>query len=154
MDVLLDANAIIDLIELGCFDNILDSAALRFWVVENVTAEITYPTQREPLEQRIRQGRIRETQVERLEELQTYTELQRVLADGEAASLAVAGHRGWAYGFGGGTDLSRNVLWGVPAHSDGYTASCSTRRREKLLGRKIGVCHAAITPDSPLCPAI
>lgn len=64
MDVLLDANAIIDLIELGCFDNILDSAALRFWVVENVTAEITYPTQREPLEQRIRQGRIRETQVE------------------------------------------------------------------------------------------
>ncbi len=97
VDVLLDTNVIIDLIDLDCFERILDSAALRFCVVENVKAEITQSTQRQRLEQQLRQGRIRETRVASCEEQQTYTELRRVLADGEAASLAVACHRGWAF---------------------------------------------------------
>lgn len=75
----------------------LGTSGFRFWVVENDTQEITYPGQRAILKEQLRRGAIYETQVEGIRELQVYTNLRMVLADGEAAGLAVAAHRAWAF---------------------------------------------------------
>ncbi|HHY39209.1 MAG TPA: hypothetical protein GX507_09825, partial [Clostridia bacterium] len=97
MDVLLDTNVIIDLIELGCFARVLGIRGFRFWVVNNVTREIMRPSQRAVLQEELRRGALCETYVEGIEEVEVYVNLRAVLADGEAASLAVAAQRGWTF---------------------------------------------------------
>lgn len=97
MDVLLDANVVIDLIPLDCFESVLRFTQFCLWVAENVRQGIVYSNRQERLEQQLREGHIRETQVEDTEELKVYAELKKVLGDGEAASLAVVRHRGWPF---------------------------------------------------------
>ncbi|MEW6106342.1 MAG: hypothetical protein AB1563_08280 [Bacillota bacterium] len=97
MDVLLDTNVIIDLIEWACLARVLEAGAFRFWIVENVRQEVTDLRQRAILEEQLQRGAIHQTRVDDIEELETYVELRTVLADGEAASIAAAVHRGWAF---------------------------------------------------------
>lgn len=97
MDILLDTNVIIDLIELGCLARVLEVGAFRFWIVENMREEVTDPGQRAILGEQLQRGAIRQTRVDDIKELETYVELRTVLADGEAASIAAAVHRGWAF---------------------------------------------------------
>ena len=97
VDLVLDANVVIDLIELGCLEPVLRMQSFRFWITENVRAEIKYSRQREVLERLISQGRLEEAKVQDLDELQLYGDLKKVLADGEAGSLAVASRRAWGF---------------------------------------------------------
>lgn len=101
-EAVLDANALIDLMSLSCLEALVDLPDFRFWVVENVRREITREDQREALGQVLASGLIGETKVGEgeacgVEELATYARLKGVLGDGEAASLAVAHHRGWFF---------------------------------------------------------
>lgn len=97
MDILLDANVIIDLIEWACLGRVLEAGAFRFWIVENVREEVTDLRQRAILEEQLQRGAIHRTRVDDIKELEIYVELRTVLADGEAASIAAAVHRGWAF---------------------------------------------------------
>jgi hypothetical protein len=93
---------LIDLMGLSCFEALADLHDFRFWVVENVRNEISREDQREALGRALASGLIGETRVGEgeacgMEELSTYARLKGVLGDGEAASLAVAHHRGWFF---------------------------------------------------------
>lgn len=88
----------------------LEAGASRFWIVENVREEVTNQRQRAILEQQLQQGAIREARVDDIEELKTYVELRAVLADGEAASIAAAVHRGWAFATYEGRRTEREAL--------------------------------------------
>lgn len=101
-EVLLDTNALIDLMDLSCLDVVAGCPGLRCWVVENVRQEVSRPDQREKLDRLLSSGIIHETQVGAeetswMEELATYAGLKSFLGDGEAASLAVARHRSWVF---------------------------------------------------------
>lgn len=99
-EVALDSNVLIDLMDLGCIESLGRLAKFRFWVLENVQGEIIREDQRILLDRLVIAGVLRATAVGAgqgcaLEELATYARLKEVLGDGEAASLAVAHHRGW-----------------------------------------------------------
>jgi len=97
LDILLDTNVIIDLIEWACLARVLEAGAFRFWIVENVREEVTDLRRRAILEEQLQRGALRQTRVDDIKELETYVGLRTVLADGEAASIAAAVHRGWAF---------------------------------------------------------
>lgn len=101
-EVVLDTNALIDLMDLGCLEALAAVPGFRVWVAENVRKEIIRDEQKEQLDRLFASGLIRETKVGEevhggMEELATYTKLKDFLGDGEAASLAVAHHRGWVF---------------------------------------------------------
>jgi hypothetical protein len=101
-EVVLDTNVLIDLLDLSCFEALGNLREFRFWVVENVRHEVSREDQKVALAQALDSGLIRETRVGEeeacaMEELSSYARLKGVLGDGEAASLAVAYHRGWLF---------------------------------------------------------
>jgi hypothetical protein len=101
-EVVLDTNALIDLMNLSCWEALADLPGFRFWIVENVREEVTREDQRKALEGALASGLIGETKVGEgeacgMEELATYARLKGILGDGEAAGLAVAHHRGWIF---------------------------------------------------------
>lgn len=90
-ELLLDANALIDLLALCCLRAVAGCPGFRFWVVENVQREVSRPDQRDGLERLLAEGIIGRTEVGAedttwLEELDTYAHLKRFLGDGEAAA--------------------------------------------------------------------
>lgn len=101
-ELVLDANALIDLLAPSFLRAVARCLGFRFWVVENVQREVSRPDQRDRLERLLADGIIGTTVVGAedttwLRELDTYAHLKRFLGDGEAASLAVARHRGWVF---------------------------------------------------------
>jgi len=49
-EVVLDTNALIDLMNLSCWEALADLPGFRFWIVENVREEVTREDQRKALE--------------------------------------------------------------------------------------------------------
>lgn len=97
MDLLLDANVVIDLLNLGCLADVIRLPDHRFWLAENVVErEITRQDQTQEPRRQLDAGLMMVARVEEPEELTAYAELKRIIGDGEAASLAIAQHRGWS----------------------------------------------------------
>lgn len=82
----------------------------RFLVAENVREEITDPAQSESVQAAIDSGMLPVVSVDDTREIGIYAELRRVLGDGEAASLAIAQHRGWGFVSYEGRKLAREAL--------------------------------------------
>ncbi len=110
LDLLLDANSVIDLVGLGCFERVLQTPSHRFFVVENVMGEILDPAQRQAVQAAIDANLLAVVRVEAPHEIELYAEMRRVLGDGEAASLAIAEHRRWGFVSYEGRRLAREAM--------------------------------------------
>lgn len=109
MDLLLDANPLIDLIGLGCLERVLQTPSHKFWLAENVKGEILDAAQLQAVQAAIARGLVVVVRVEETREIELYAEMRRFLGDGEAASLAIAQHRGWGFVSYEGRKLAREA---------------------------------------------
>jgi len=85
--------------------------------VENVMGEILDPAQRRAVQVAIDASLLTVAKVAEPREIELYAEMRRVLGDGEAASLAIAEHRGWGFVSYEGRRLAREAM----------TRLCATR---------------------------
>lgn len=92
--VVVDANALIDLIKLSALIPVTNIAGYRFLVVEEVVGEIRRPGQAEILKSAIRKGCISTVMLNLPEELALFARLYAVIGRGESASLAYASLHG------------------------------------------------------------
>jgi len=92
--VVVDANALIDLIKLSALIPVTKIAGYRFLVVEEVVGEIRRPGQAEILKSAIRKCCLLRVSLNLSEELALFARLHAVLGRGESASLAYASRHG------------------------------------------------------------
>ncbi len=72
--------------------------------------EILDPAQRQAVQATIDGSLLTVVRVEEPREIELYAEMRRVLGDGEAASLAIAEHRGWGFVSYEGRRLAREAM--------------------------------------------
>lgn len=89
-DLIVDANALIDLIKLDLLVITCELPGYRFHLVEEVYKEITWPEQKRALQTVIKNNLILLESLVELEELELFARLSSILGSGEAASLAHA----------------------------------------------------------------
>jgi hypothetical protein len=95
MDVILDANILIDLLKLECLSMVLNLGDHRFHVADTVVAEILRPEQAAALQACLHEGAIAVAVIDGDEETNRYAPLAIRLGAGDATSMAIAAARGW-----------------------------------------------------------
>lgn len=95
MDIILDANVLIDLMKLECLSLVLGHEGRRFHIADTVVAEILRPEQAVALQACLQAGTIALAIVEGDEETNWYGPLAIRLGAGDAACMAIAAARGW-----------------------------------------------------------
>lgn len=90
LELIVDANALIDLIKLELLLEISRLPGYRFHIVEEVYKEITWPEQKKILKTAVESRLILIESLVSLEELKLFAQLSSTLDSGEAASLAYA----------------------------------------------------------------
>jgi len=93
--VVVDANVLINLIQVHHLDLLGGLPGWRFLVPPEVEAEIRDPNQSKGLREGIEKGVIERISLQTMTELAIYGDLVRFLGKGEAACLALAQPRGW-----------------------------------------------------------
>ncbi|MGC8747084.1 MAG: hypothetical protein ACP5SQ_10715 [Candidatus Saccharicenans sp.] len=88
--LIVDANALIDLIKLDLLDIICRLPGYRFHLVEEVYEEITWPIQKRALHNAIQNNLIIVESLVEIKELELFSRLSSDLDSGEAASLVYA----------------------------------------------------------------
>ena len=108
--VVADANILINFLRIGRMDILRGVKAYGFCIPNHVRQEISYPAQKEAIDQAIQEGHLIEIALTDLQELRLYAGYRRRLGDGEAACLAVAMHRRWVLASDEKRILRREVL--------------------------------------------
>lgn len=91
----LDATTVIHLAKQGRLDILASLASYRFYVAEEVVAEVTRPEQRARLHAALEAGYLRQVRNEEITSLSRYAEFRMRMGRGEAASLAISEANGW-----------------------------------------------------------
>ncbi|NPV82910.1 MAG: hypothetical protein HPY46_04905 [Candidatus Aminicenantes bacterium] len=90
MDLIIDSNALIDLIKLQLINVINRLPGYRFHILREVYNEIIWPEQKKVLQQALRSHLFSLESLVDIEELELFSRLSSNLGSGEAASLAYA----------------------------------------------------------------
>lgn len=95
--VVVDANVLIHLGQVGRLDLLGALQDTQFVVPESVMAELLKPESRDPVESALRHGWLREVRLESKDEMDRYKELLESgpIGEGEAECLALAEARNW-----------------------------------------------------------
>lgn len=93
--VITDTSVLINLAHTGHLFLLGQTAGYRFFVPEEVIAEVQDPGQQKLLSSAIANGFLARAVIDTTEELTLYAELNRILGSGESACLALATLRGW-----------------------------------------------------------
>jgi predicted nucleic acid-binding protein len=90
-----DTSVLINLTHTGHIQLLGNTPGYRFYVADEVLAELNDPAQKAMVDGAISEGLIGQTSVQTVEELASYAHLTSVLGSGESACLAVAESRDW-----------------------------------------------------------
>lgn len=90
IDLVVDSNALIDLIKIGVLNIICKLPGYRFFVVKEVYNEITWPEQKKILNDAINGQFVCLVSLVEINELELFSRLSTCLVSGEAASLTYA----------------------------------------------------------------
>ncbi len=93
--LLADANVLINFLLLGRLDLLARLPGLRCAVPEHVVREVRDPAQAQALRDAIDGGVLDVVVIDDPAEIAVYADLHRIMGEGEAAYLALAGSRGW-----------------------------------------------------------
>ena len=94
--VVTDANILINLTHVGGVDFLGKLPGFTFVVTPDVLAEIVLPDQKQQVDGAVAVGILRIEDLSGPDVLALFAELRHLMGAGEAASLALAVHRGWA----------------------------------------------------------
>jgi predicted nucleic acid-binding protein len=93
--VIADTSVLINLAHTGHLGLLGGTPGYRFFVTDEVLAEVQDPSQKAMVDGAIADGVIDTTMIQTVEELAAYSDLTIILGSGESACLAVAQSRGW-----------------------------------------------------------